>query len=184
MASPVTIHASHPASHFFREHSTYSEDYSPRVLRDGGAMGQHRLHPYERRPSQSPPRSVRESRSPRFTASHLAIQQQQQHLQHHTMRSPPQPLQVMHPSHSMPSQLAASSAHPSAAASSGEGGRIAVNHLVERRPFSPPQHAGPYHSDPHQHQSNSASMASSRAVEQDAAARLPGIGSVCSNESL
>ncbi|KIW04490.1 hypothetical protein, variant [Verruconis gallopava] len=76
MASPVTIHATHPSSHFFSVHSTYPEEHRARRLKES-VMGQHRAHPYQRERSYSPPKKGIDYRSTRFPGLAVPFQQAQ-----------------------------------------------------------------------------------------------------------
>jgi hypothetical protein len=158
MASPITIHASHPSSRFFREHSSYSEEYQARRLREG-AMGPYRAHLYQSERSHSPPKRGIDYRSSRFRDSAFSFQQ---------ARPPSRGQVLMHPHHSVPPQLGGSSRMPSMPS---ESNRIAVDQLVDGYPSS-----RTFTSQREMHQASASPPRGS--AEQTETARLPGIGSV------
>jgi len=119
MASPITIHATHPTSRFFRESSTYSDGYQAQRLREGAVMGPYRAHPYQRERSHSPPEKRIDYRSTRFPNSTLPLQQARPGSQNPTSM----PFQRTPQSHL--------SSPPRPAMYSSESHRIGVDRLVD-----------------------------------------------------
>lgn len=168
MASPVTIQASHPTSHLFKEHSGfYSEGLQARRLRES-AMVSHRVHPYQRERSHSPSHRGNDYwSSGRRRESDIYRQQERP-----SSRGAP----FMRPSQSMPSQFGASGVRSSQITS--DTSRIPVGHLVDA--YSSARHS-PVQGEPrYQAQASSSNNISPARGPNDQMepARLPGIDSV------
>lgn len=153
MASPITIHATHPTAHFYRESTTYSQPNHVRQLREG-VVDPQRPHLYQQDRCQSPLRRGVHYRSTRLGGSLGPAQKDRPpSLGHNTLPGD----RPMAPHFNLPASYSMSSP-----GSNADSNRVPIDRLTDRYPGPP----------------TSATPTFRRPSEQTETTRLPGIGSV------